>query len=119
MRKKILICEDEEGSREALGLILKDKYEIAFVDCAPAAYEAVLKFNPDLVIMDIKLPRIDGIKALKEIRNLRKDINVMMITGYSSLETAKEATKHGASDYIIKPIDSKQVVEAIERILKK
>ncbi|HOX54044.1 MAG: response regulator [Candidatus Omnitrophica bacterium] len=114
---KILICDDELGIRESLKLILEKDYEIIEATNGKDCLEN-LKNNPvDLILMDIKMPKASGLDILKEIKSINPAIKVIMITGYKSVETATEAIRAGASDYIVKPFSSKDVLEAIRKIL--
>lgn len=118
VKDKILICDDEEGVRESLNLILSESYELI-----PAlnGEEAIarLKDTPDIkaVLLDIKMPKKSGLDTLKEIKSFNKQIPVIIVTGYQSVETAAEAIKAGAANYIVKPLDKRLVLETIEKIL--
>ena len=115
---KILICDDEEGVRESLGLILERNYEPALVGDGEEALE-ILKDDRDvkLVLLEIKMPKSNGLEVLKQIKSFRPDIAVIMITGYQTTEMAAEAIKLGALDYIIKPINSGAVLASIRKAL--
>jgi len=117
--KRILICDDEEGIRESLKLILTEeaKYDLDFSDSAKDAIEKIKDPGSDLVLLDIKMPKMNGLKALKQIKAIQKDLPVIMVTGYDSMETAKEAIDKGASDYIVKPFDSTRVKKAVEKAI--
>lgn len=117
-KKKILICDDEEGVRESLRLILSDRFDLVFAENGDKAIET-LKSNPEItaVLLDIKMPERNGIEVLKEIRSCNDDVSVIIVTGYQSVETAAEAIKSGASNYIVKPFESKTVLETIEKTL--
>jgi len=116
-RKRILICDDEEGIRESLNLILEKDYDISFASNGIEAIEHIGKNPTDLVILDIKMPKMDGIETLKQIKKAKPDIKVIIATGYKSVEAATEASKHGANDYIVKPFESKSVLEAVKKQL--
>jgi len=113
-KPKILICDDEEGIRESFGLILKDKYELVFAECGEDCLKT-LKENKDinLILMDIKMPKRNGIEITKEIKRLRPNIKVIVVTGYECAEIAKEATEAGADAYITKPFESKEIQKKI------
>lgn len=115
-KKKILICDDELGIRESLSLILKDDYDLSFcnngsecLDCLTAGQ----KF--DLILLDIKMPKMNGLDILKKIKEKSPNQNVIIITGYRSIETASEAVKVGAVDYIVKPFAAKDILKSVER----
>ncbi len=114
----ILICDDEEGIRESFNLILKDKYELIFATCGEDCLRT-LKENKDidLILMDIKMPRQNGIEITKEIKRLRPHIKVIVVTGYESAEVAKEATEAGADAYITKPFESREILKKINLTL--
>lgn len=113
-KKSILICDDEIGVRESLNLILGEDYKIAFVANGNEAIDYLKKNEPDLVIMDIKMPQKNGLETLKELREHRPNLKVIMITCYKSVETAAEASKYGICDYITKPFDSSAVKQAVK-----
>jgi len=75
------------------------------------------KTNVDLAILDIKLKKMTGVEVLDEIRKISKDIKVMMLTGYPTLETARECQQLGAADYCVKPIDKDELEQKVEAIL--
>ncbi len=117
-RQTILICDDEEGIRESLKLILKDTYDLVFTDNGQQCLE-VLKTdkNINLVLMDIKMPKQNGIEITRDIKRLNPNIKVLIITGYESAEIAADATAAGADAYITKPFESKQIIKKIESYL--
>lgn len=117
-KAKLLICDDEKGVREALGFILGERYELAFVNDGPQALEHLQSHPTDLVLLDIKMPKMDGIKVLKEVKKSKPALKIMVITGYSSVATAHRAIKTGACDYITKPFDKDRILAAIETALK-
>ena len=105
--KKILVCDDDKAVSNFLGRFLKKEGYIQ-VDIALSGEEALEKISKDryqLVLLDIKLPGIDGIEVLRKIKEINKDIGVIMITGFPEESIAQEAMKEGAYDYIIKPFD--------------
>ena len=114
-KKRILICDDEEGVRESLNLILEKKYDCSFAVNGEEALKRVRENPVSLIILDIKMPRMDGIETLKKIKEIDPGTKVIIATGYKSVETATEAVKCGASDYIVKPFESKQVLEAVAK----
>lgn len=116
--KKILICDDEESIRESLKLVLGDHYELITVDSGEQAMHT-LNNTKDIGVMllDIKMPRVHGLDVLSEIKAKHPQIKIIMVTGYRSVETAAEATRLGASGYIIKPFKSEEILETVKRNL--
>src|SRR5450759_5628279 len=103
---RVLVIDDEMGPRESLRILLKVECEVL---CAPSVEEGLRLFRaspPDLVIMDIRMPDRNGIEGLREIRKLDPLVSVIMLTGYGALETAQEALRLGANDYLKKPFDT-------------
>ncbi len=115
-QKHILICDDEEGVREALNLILENNYKLEFAASGNEAIEKIKTNAFDGVILDIKMPIKNGLETLKEIRNISPDIKIIIVTGYQSVETASKAVGLGAIDYITKPFESDEVLEKIAKI---
>ncbi|MCM8808985.1 MAG: sigma-54 dependent transcriptional regulator [Candidatus Omnitrophica bacterium] len=115
---KILIIDDEQGVRESLKFAFKNKYKTLLASNGKEGMSFIEKENPDLIILDIILPDIDGISLLKEIKKNYKDIPIIMLTAVSQIKTAVEAMKMGASDYITKPFDIEELTLVIEKTLK-
>ncbi len=119
MPEKILIVEDEETLSSSLRRVfLRDGYEVDIVDNADSALEILDKVIYDIIITDIILPGIDGIELLKRIREKLPDQIVIIITAYASLETAIEALRAGAYDYVIKPIIHEEIKQIVKNALK-
>ncbi len=117
-RANILVVDDELGPREALRMILKDDYRIFFATNGLEAVEHTKNQPPDLVIMDMKMPVMDGLQALKRIKEINPYISVLMVTGYGTIDTAVEAMKIGAIDYITKPFDSFSILQKVKGALE-
>jgi len=117
MSKKcnLLICDDEFGPRESLRMILKDKYDLLFAENGQQAVNQLMEQPVDLVLMDINMPRMSGIEALQKIKEIDKNVEVLVITGYGSLDTAIQAMKYGAYDYITKPFDLNEILKLVEK----
>jgi two-component system, NtrC family, response regulator AtoC len=119
MNRKILICDDEEGVRESLKLILGDVYDLIITENVDQCLECLKGGqNIGLVLLDIKMPRVNGLETLKVIKDTYPSVKVIMVTGYKSVETATEASKLGASSYIIKPFRSEEILEKVKRNLE-
>src|SRR3989338_10118289 len=112
-KERILIVDDEESIREFLEIMLRrEKYEVATASNAKKALKTLEKENFDMVITDIQMPEMNGIELLGKIKDTDSDTVVIMVTAYGSTESAVEAMKLGAYDYITKPfkIDELKII---------
>jgi DNA-binding NtrC family response regulator len=119
MKKSILICHSEFGERESLRLILEGKYNLKAVENGNDCLEELLANSQiEGVLIGVKMPKINSLGVLKQIKNANPKAKVIMIANYQHIKTAEEAVKRGASDYIIEPFSSKDVLEKVEKILE-
>ncbi|MCD4781014.1 MAG: response regulator [Candidatus Omnitrophica bacterium] len=117
-QKKILIIEDDEGIREALQLILSDHYDIILTEDGQQGMECLYKENSiQCVLLDIKLPQINGLDILKTIKEKRPECKTIIVTGYKSVETVSQAAKIGADGYITKPFDASDILETVKKFM--
>ncbi len=100
----IYVVDDEEAIRDGIGLALQSDYRVETFSTAEAAIKAMENGPPDLVLLDIGLPGMDGIKALGILKDLYPDVIIIMITAYEDLNTGIAAMKLGAYDYVVKPL---------------
>ena len=100
----IYVVDDEETIREGVTMALETDYQVKAFSSAEAAIEAMNNNPPDLVLLDIGLPGINGIEALGRMKKLYPDILIVMITAYEDIKTVISAMKLGAHDYVVKPI---------------
>ena len=114
-KARILVVDDEMGPRESLRMILKPYYEVHTAESAEAALREISLFRPDLVFMDIKMPIMDGVEALRRIKAQDPSIEVVMIGDY---ETVKSALTHGAFEYLVKPFSRQDLEETARRALE-
>src|SRR3954447_7822646 len=112
---QILVIDDEMGPRESLRMLLKPEYNVATADCVEAGIRLLKEKQPDTIVMDIRMPGMTGIDGLRKIREIDPHLSVIMLTGFGALETAKEALRLGANDYISKPFDAGEMREVIGR----
>ena len=118
-KPRILIADDEEGIRESLNLILGDDYDLTFACDGEETLDKLEAGGYELALLDIKMPKLDGVEILRQRNARRLDTPIVMLTAYQSIEMAKEAVKLGARDYIPKPFEREQVLRAIGDILAK
>jgi signal transduction histidine kinase len=112
---QILVIDDEMGPRESLRMLLKPNYQVHTADCVDAGIKLLKEKQPDAVITDIRMPGASGIDGLRRIREIDPHVAVIMLTGFGALETAQEALRLGANDYINKPFDAREMREVIGR----
>jgi signal transduction histidine kinase len=112
---QILVIDDEVGPRESLRMLLKTDYQVHTADCVEAGIKLLKEKKPETIVMDIRMPGMSGIDGLRKIREIDPYLSVIMLTGFGALETAKEALRLGANDYISKPFDAAEMREVIGR----
>jgi len=116
----ILIVDDEEGIRESLSGIFEDEgYDVLTAGSGEEALKLLKEQSPDLILLDIWLPGIDGIQTLKEIKDIKAGLPVIMISGHGNIELAVKATRSGAYDFLEKPLSLERVLLAATRALEK
>jgi len=118
-RQSILIVDDEAGPREALNMILKPFYGVYNASDGHQALEMLRKTDVDLVIVDLKMPGLQGTDVLREIKKEKNRVEVVILTGFGSLKTAMDAIRMGAADYLLKPYNVAEIISVINRILDK
>ncbi len=117
---KILVIDDERSIRNTLKEILEfEKFEVEIAEDGIEGLEKLEKTNFDVVLCDIKMPRMDGIEVLEKIHELDPDATVVMISGHGTIETAVEAIKKGAYDFIAKPLDLNRLLITIRNATDK
>ena len=117
---RILVVDDEEIVRNLLERTLGGKgYAVETVEDGNAALEKVKKDSFNLLITDLKMPKISGIDVLRELKKTNPYVEVIIITGYPTIDSAVEAIKIGAFDFICKPFDMQAIISTIERSLEK
>ncbi len=118
-KDRLLVIDDELGPRESLRFLFKDRYDVICTDSVDKGIEELRKSPPDCVITDIKMPRKSGIQGLKEIREIDPHVSIIILTGFGSLETAQEAIRHGATDYLKKPFDTDEIRETVAKYIQR
>ena len=111
----VLVIDDEMGPRESLRMLLKPSYQVHTANTVEAGLLLLREKRPDAVVSDIRMPGTNGIDGLRRIREIDPHVAVIMLTGFGALETAQEALRLGANDYISKPFDAHEMREVISR----
>ena len=115
--RSVLIVDDEIGTRESLKMILKNDYEVFLAKNAEEAFSQIKEHSPDVILLDIILPDLDGLKVLERIKQNDPNIIVIMVTATKPVKTAPEAKKLGAYGYVTKPFDIDELRLIITRSL--
>jgi DNA-binding NtrC family response regulator len=114
-RRNILIVDDEPAQRELLARFVRSHgHAVLEADSGEAALTRVAEKSPDMVLLDVRMPGLDGIETLKQIRAAHPDLPVLLITAFADVKQAVEAVKSGADDYLSKPIDLDELRAAID-----
>ena len=118
-RESILIVEDERGPRESLRLILKPSYDVLLAANGQEALQALRERKMDLVTLDLNMPGVKGIEVLRALKTESPSTEVVVITGFATLDSAVECIRHGVHDFITKPFNVIEVMATVERALRK
>ena len=117
-KNKVLVVDDEEALRTVLsGELMSEGYEVRSAGDGDEAIGNLEKERFDLVLLDIKMPRVTGFEVLKHIKEKYSDTKVVMLTGFADLKNAIESKKLGAEDFVSKPYDLVDLLTTIERVL--
>ena len=117
MNRRILVVDDEQGIRAALGQLLEyEGYEVRSVSSAAEGITEYQKWKPNLVFMDVKMAGMDGMEALKKIREIEPIAPGVMISGHATIRTAVEATQLGAYEILEKPLDTDRILVMLRNV---
>jgi putative two-component system response regulator len=118
-KNKIIIVDDEKSVRESIKMILKDYYDLLVFTQGDEILGKFSEDMADVALLDIKMPGMSGIELLKKLKEMDEDLEIIMITGYGTLDSATEAMRNGASAYINKPFSKDKLIEIIEEKIKR
>lgn len=118
-RGTILIVDDELGPRESLRMILKPVYPVVTAGSGEEALKIIRSSPVDLVILDLRMPGIPGIEVLKEVKKIRADVEVIIVTGFGTLHTAVEALRYGAIDFVSKPFNVAEILAIVDKSMER
>ncbi len=116
-KPRVLVIDDERGPRESLRMILKEQYDVALAEAPLDGLRLVEEFRPDVVFLDIRMPQMHGTEVLRRIKELDDTIEVAMVTAYADVESAQQAVRLGAIDYLNKPFGMNEVMRVTQRAL--
>jgi len=119
-RGRVLVADDEESARQTLGQILReDGYEVTLAADGNEALSLVARESPDILLTDLKMPRLDGHELLARVRQGFPDVAVVIMTAHGTIRSAVKALREGAEDYLTKPIDVEELEHLLEGIMKR
>lgn len=110
----ILIIDDDPVVRASLSMVMKSRYQTHEAGSAEEGLRLCRQIKPDAITLDLCMPHMDGLHALREIRRLDPDVPVIILTGHASVASARDALQSGASDYLEKPFDANLLLSTIE-----
>lgn len=113
----LLIVDDEEGPRQSLHIIFRDDYEVLLAEGGEAAIALLRRYPVDAAILDIRMPGMTGIEVLSRLKEISPAVEVIMLTAYETVETARQAIRFGACDYLAKPFELEAIRSAVARAM--
>lgn len=120
MTRKILIVDDERNIRRTFQMVLQaEGYTVETAETGQEGLDQTDRFEPDVVVLDVRLPDRDGIEVLGELRARGSEVAVIMISGHGTIATAVEATRHGAFDFLEKPLSKERLLVALHNALER
>ena len=117
-KSTVLVVNNQLQLREFIRSILKDKYDIIMARGVEEAFIYMSNCQIDLVLLDVKVARLDGITVLREMKKKYPETEIILITAYASLETIREAFKLGAYGFLMKPFDIDKFIETVDEALR-
>ncbi len=117
-KKRILVVDDSEVIQDVLKEFLRPNYAVETVDNAARAMAAINQHKPDAILMDVRMPGVDGISLLKSLRQMGVQTPVFVMTGYDSNPVAIDALQHGATCYLPKPFDLLHLEELLAEAVR-
>lgn len=115
----VLVIDDEVGPRESLRMILKNRYDVMLAEGPEQGLKMAAEARPDVVFCDIKMPEMEGPEVLRRLKELDPEVQVALITAYAAVDTAQQAVRYGAVDYITKPFSVQDIMIVADRAADK
>ena len=118
MKPSLLIVDDDKHTRDGLERALRARYDVRLAENAGTALRLIAAAPPDLLLTDLRMPGMDGLQLLRRARAAHPALLIILMTAYGSVETAVEAMKHGATDFLTKPVNLDQLELLLQRTLR-
>ena len=118
-KPSLLIVDDERGPAESLRMIFKPTYDVHVANSGPEALDIVHTSPVDVVTLDLRMPIMSGVEVMEQIKQHDPDIEVIIVTGYSSVDSAVHALRFGVFDYVSKPFDVPQISDLVRRAVER
>jgi signal transduction histidine kinase len=118
-RPTLLVCDDEEGPRQSLRIVFKNDYRVLVASSGHEALAIAAQEPIDVAVLDILMQGMSGVEVLRRLKQIDAAIEVIMLTAYETIETARQALRYGASDYLNKPFDIPTMREAVANAFSK
>lgn len=118
-RKKVLVVDDERGVRESIRMLLKDSYDVAVAVNGTDAIAKLPEVKPDVVILDLKMPDMTGIDVLQHFKSTDPNVEVILLTAFATVDTARKALVLGAFDYLTKPPNPNELEGIVRRAIER
>src|SRR6186713_177913 len=119
MKSRVLVIDDEAAIRDSLRMILEyEDYQFVGAASGQEALDVVKRERPDIVLLDIKMPGMDGMEVLRKLRSVDETLPIVMISGHGNTATAVEAIRSGAIDFLDKPLSSERVIVTLRNVLR-
>ena len=120
MKSNILVVDDEPIARQSLSDILRlEGYHVTAVANGEAAVDHIRKYAVDLIVLDLKMPGMNGLDVVQVVNQVSPDTEIILLTAYGSMETAVEALRQRVHDYLFKPASPNQILESVKRGLER
>jgi len=114
---KILVVDDEPNIREVLQSFLENEgYEVFTADSGATTFSVLEGNNPHIVLLDVRMPDIDGLQCLRHLKDIYPETQVIMMSGFATIQMAKKSLEIGAFDYICKPLSFTHLKEVIQQV---
>ncbi|MFO7896845.1 MAG: response regulator [Candidatus Cloacimonadales bacterium] len=118
--RSILVVDDNEDMRTLLtNLLVTNGFKVDLAQDSEIAFEILSRLKPDLILLDIRLPKLNGLEMLKRIKENNPEAKVILLTAYSSISSRNKAVEYGANDYVTKPFDNYELLNRINLLMGK